>query len=115
MLFDGVDGGFDEIRFVANDAELIARQQRLVEGGEPGLQVVGDFHRVGAGLLANLQQNGGRAVQAGLRARLDHAVFDARDVAQPHRMAGDLADDDIAELSDRGDPAPRPQVTDCAP
>ena len=68
--------------------------------GEPLLDVVDDLDGVGARLLADLQQHRGVAVDAGQRARLGHAVFDARDVAEPHRMAVDLAQHDVAEPVD---------------
>ena len=47
--------------------------------------------------------------------RLDHAVFDPRHVAQPHRMAGDLANHDVAELVDGRIAAARAQRHRLAP
>ncbi len=79
------------------------------ELGEALLDVVGDFDGVGARLLADLQQHRGLAVDAGLRARLGHAVLDPRHVAKANRVAVDFAQHDVAETVDGLDAPARAQ------
>ena len=65
---------------------------------EPLLDVVDDFHRVRAGLLANLQEHGRVAVDVGECRHISDAVVDARDVGDLYRVAIDLAQHEAAEL-----------------
>ena len=103
------DRRFDELRLVADDAKLITGGQDSLQIGEPLLDVVGDLDGVGAGLLADLQQHGGLAVDARLRARFGHAVLDASDIAQPNRVARHFAQHHVAEGVDRLEAAARAQ------
>ena len=77
--------------------------------GEPLLDVVGDLDGVGAGLLADLQQHGGLAVDARRGTRFGHAVLDPRHVAQPNRVAVHLAQHHVAEGINRRDASARAQ------
>ena len=105
VLLDVADRRLDELRLVADDAELVARRQPGLHFGQPLLDVGGDLHGVGPRLLADLQQHRRLAVDAGLGGGLGHAVFDPGHVAQPHRVAAGLAQHHVAEAVDRRDPA----------
>ena len=108
VLLDAVDRRPDELRLVADDADLVAGRGERRDFGQPLPDGVDDLDGVRARLPADRQQDAGLAVQAGRRVRLGHAVFDRRDVAQEHRMAFALMDDDVAEV--RRPTATRPRV-----
>ena len=66
----------------------------MKSGGRAWLELVdavldglNDVERVGAGLLADFEHDGGLPVQAGERARLLDAVLDVGDVADAHGRA----------------------------
>ena len=109
VLLHAGDRRLDELRFVAHDAQRVAGRQRRLQIGQALLDVVGDFHRVGARLLADLEQHRGHAVHAGLGGRLGHAVFHPRHVAQAHGMPGHFAQHHVAEGVHRLEAAARAQ------
>ena len=105
VLLDAADRRLDELRPVAHDAQLIAWRQRRLDVRQPLFDVVDDLDGVGAGLLADLQQHGRIAVDAGERPRLGHAVVHAPDVVDLYRVAVHLAQHQVAELLGRLDAA----------
>ena len=109
MLLDVVDRRFDELRLIADDAGVVAGRQRRPQLLEALLDGVDHFDGVGARLPADVEQHRARAVDVGDGVDVGFAVLDARDVADPHRMAVLLADHDVVELGDALDAAARPQ------
>ena len=81
MLFHRVDGGHDVVRLVADDLHLPAPGQFLPDLGDPLLEGVDDFDGVGAGLFADVHDDGRLAVDGGHRLGVGDAVLDARHVA----------------------------------
>ena len=97
VLLDAVDRGLDELREVANDANLVAVGRERRDFGKPLPDGVDDLDGVRAGLAANGQHHARLAVQVRRRLGFGHAVFDRGDVAQQNLMALALVDDDVAE------------------
>ena len=97
-------------RLVADDAELVAGRQRSaatsasrsLTSSTTSTVLVPDCLRICSSTV-------GSPLTLADVSRLGHAVLDARDVAQQHRVAVALADDDVAELVDRLDAAARAQ------
>ena len=100
VLFDVVDGGFDEIRRVAHDPHRVAGRQRRFETRQSILDRANDFHGVGAGLPPDLQQHRADAVDVRERIGLRLAVLHARHVADANGMAFLLSNDDVGEFGD---------------
>ena len=68
-----------------------------------------DVERVRAGLLANFQHDGRRAVQPREGARFFEAVHDMADIADANGRAADVADDDALEIARIDDASHRAQ------
>src|SRR5262245_8599811 len=98
MFFDTRDGCFDELGLIAHDAKPVARWQRAFELRQTRLDSVHNLDRVGPGLLADLQEHRGIAVDARDGLRVRHAVLDPGDVANLYRVSAGLADNDAPEL-----------------
>ena len=96
VLLHRVDRGHDELRLVAHDVHLPARGQLRAQLLDALLDAVDDLDGVGARLLADLQDHGGLAVDAGDGLGLGHAVLDPGHVADPHRVAAARGDRDVA-------------------
>src|SRR5262249_38073527 len=58
-----------------------------------------DLDGVGPGLPPDLQQHRARAVDVRNRLGVGLAILDARDVADPNRVAGHFTDHDVGELA----------------
>ena len=86
MLLDALDRRLDELRQIANDADLVAGRRERGDLGESLLHRVDDLHGVRAGLPADREHHARLAIQVGRRLRLRHAVFDRRHVAQQNLM-----------------------------
>jgi hypothetical protein len=109
VLLHRPDRVLDELRLVARDVDRVAGGQLRPQFGEALFDPPNDLDRVGAALLAHVEQHRRLAALVPGRLGLGHAVFDRRDVAQPHRVALARGDDELAERLDRLDPAARAQ------
>ena len=110
VLLDVVDRRFDEVGRVADDAQRRSRAAAPpCSSSSRSLTAVDDLDGVGARLPADLQEHRAGAVDVGDGVGIGLAVFDARDVGDPDRVAVLLADDDVVELGDGLDAAARAQ------
>jgi hypothetical protein len=78
--------------------ELHARRQGGLHGADAALHLVGDRHRVAAGLLHDPDPDRGPAVVAGELAQVLGAVLHPRHVAQQDRRAVRVGHDEIGQL-----------------
>ncbi len=109
MFFHALDRGADELREIADNAHVIAGGQQRAHFLQPLLHRVDHLDGVRARLAADREEHRRAAVDARLGLGDRHAVLDGGDVAKQDRMSVALADDDVAERSDRGDAPARPQ------
>ena len=109
VFFHASNGGLDELRQIADNADLVAGGSERRDFCKPFLHGLDDLDGVGAGLPPDRQEDRRLVVQPGFGRRLGHVVLDRRDVAKHDRMRIALAHDDIAKLLHRFNAPPRTQ------
>ncbi len=93
-----VQRGFDEHRAIDVDAELRARRQVLVEGGDLA-HTLGHLERVGIGLGLDADRHARDAIGARDGALVLGGELDIRHVRELHEVAiGPAPDDEVAEV-----------------
>ncbi len=101
-----VDGAIDQVRAVIHRVDGDALRQARRDFGEPILDVLDDGERV---LAEALQHDAGDdfalAIQFGDAAALVRRELDARHIAQQHRHAAFVLDDDLLEIGEALDVA----------
>ena len=100
VLLHGADGVLDELGLVARDVDVVARGDALLHVRELLFDVVDDLGRVGAALLAHVEDDGGAAAFVAGGVRIGGAVLDGADVREVDRHAAGHGDDDVAHLLD---------------
>ena len=101
VLLHRADRRLDEVALVADDRDAVARRHRRAQFLEAVLDVLDDLDGVGARLPPDVQHDRRRAVDAGQRAGVLHAVLDGGDVGHRDGMPLAHPDDDARELLDR--------------
>src|SRR5262249_13862252 len=89
-----------EVRRLVALRQLVAGRNLAAHRVDAAPDLVDDGDRVGIGLLADADPDRRLAVEVGDGLRIDRAVLDAPDVAQPHGRGAVPGDDQVLEIGD---------------
>ena len=95
-----LDRTLDEQRVVVGDVDGEALGQLLAQARQLGLERLRERQRIGGGLLDQAERDRVATVEAHDAALVLRGERDAADVADAHRVAVDVAHDDVLELGD---------------
>ena len=95
------DRAIDENGRVVRDDQLHARRHRLVHLHDLGAHRVRQVERIGDRLLDHADVERGLAIEARDDALLERTDLGVADVANAHRIAADVGDNDVVELFGR--------------
>ncbi len=84
---DRLNGGFHKCGRVIDDVEIHAFRHGFLKIGHGGMNVFGDFKRIGAGCLKHTHTDSRLVVEQRAQGIISGAHFHTRNIAQP----GDLA------------------------
>ncbi len=83
---------------VGQQLDLHRLRQRGGERGQQRADIIGGGDNVGARLALHVEHDGGFAVRPGAKPAVFRALFDRGDIAEPHRRAVFIADDQLTVI-----------------